>query len=75
MTLAELRAYLAVMTEAAHKYDVEENATTIASRMWQHFTQEAIAHMGAAFCLRRIADQLDPETTPDEAADDEDDEA
>jgi hypothetical protein len=31
--------------------------------------------MGAAFCLRRIADQLDHETAPDEAADDEDDEA
>lgn len=70
MTLAELRAYLAEMTERAHRSDVEQNAESIAAQMWKHFTPQALSLWTTAGVLGHIAECLSP---PEE--DDNSDEA
>ena len=69
MTLAELRAYLAEMTERAHRFDVEQNAESIAAQMWKQFTPQALSLWTTAGVLEHIAKCL----SPPEADDDGDD--
>lgn len=72
MTLAQLRSYLAEMTEAANKYDTEANAESIAARMWKRFTPEALSMWTPPGVLEHIAQCMTPPETEDEPEEDED---
>jgi len=71
MTLAELRAYLAEMTTRANRFDVEQNAESIAAQMWKHFTAEALTFWTTSGVLEHIAACLAPPIETDNDDDEE----